>query len=248
MPACSAVYPTSSAVASRMFTVTNNCPYTVWPAIFTDLNVGSAVPNHTRGWEAPPYTSETFPVPYNWASGRIWGRRDCSFDSNGQGSCASGGCNGLVCDGIGQPPATLAEWTLGTNGQPDFYDVSIVDGFNIPVRIDSTKGCNVADCPADLNSDCPDALKGPFDSAGNTVGCNSACNAGIDKNQANSSNCCTGDHDTPATCPPSGVQYYSYFKNSCQNSYVYAYDESSGTALWTCDSSLQTDYMLTFCP
>jgi hypothetical protein len=30
-----------------------------------------------------------------------------------------------LCDphtGTGVPPATVAEWTLGTNGQPDFYD------------------------------------------------------------------------------------------------------------------------------
>ncbi|TFK52953.1 Osmotin, thaumatin-like protein [Heliocybe sulcata] len=179
------------------------------------------------------------------------GRRNCSFDSNGQGSCTDGGCGALVCDehnGIGQTPATLAEWTLGTNGQPDFYDVSIVDGFNIPMRISSNEGCHVADCPVDLNINCPGPLKGPFDSTGTAVGCKSACSAGLDKNQADSSNCCTGSHGTPGTCPASGVQYYNYFKSNCPNSYVYAYDEDSGSALWTCDSSKQTDYTLTFCP
>lgn len=45
-----------------------------------------------------------------------------------------------------------------------------------------------------------------------------------------------------------GVQYYGYFKYSCRNAYAYAYDESSGTALWTCDSALKVDYTLTFCP
>jgi len=32
---------------------------------------------------------------------------------------------GLLCDahtGTGVPPASLAEWTLGTNGAPDYYD------------------------------------------------------------------------------------------------------------------------------
>ncbi len=37
-------------------------------------------------------------------------------------------------------------------------------------------------------------------------------------------------------------------ENNCPNSYVYAYDETSGTALWTCDSTLKSDYRLTFCP
>lgn len=31
---------------------------------------------------------------------------------------------------------------------------------------------------------------------------------------ANSANCCSGDHDTAATCPSSGVQDYSYFSES----------------------------------
>ncbi|EPQ51745.1 thaumatin-like protein [Gloeophyllum trabeum ATCC 11539] len=237
---------------ARTFTVTNNCSYTVWPAIFTDPNVGTAVPDHPTGWEAPPRSSVSFMVPDNWASGRIWGRRDCDFDANGNGTCVDGGCNGgLVCDphnGIGATPASLAEWTLGTNGNPDYYDVSIVDGFNLPIRIDNDKGCHVADCPVDLIPDCPSPLQGPFDSAGNAAGCKTACAAGIDHNQADSANCCTGSHSTPDTCPASGVQYYNYFKDNCPNSYVYAYDEGSGTALWTCDSGLQADYTLTFCP
>lgn len=45
-----------------------------------------------------------------------------------------------------------------------------------------------------------------------------------------------------------GVQFYSYFKSNCPNSYAYAFDESSGTALWQCNSALKADYTLTFCP
>jgi len=45
-----------------------------------------------------------------------------------------------------------------------------------------------------------------------------------------------------------GVAYYSYFKSKCPNSYVYAYDESSKTALFTCPSGSKPDYTLTFCP
>jgi hypothetical protein len=43
----------------------------------------------------------------------------------------------------GVPPATLAEWTLQGDGNRDFYDVSLVDGYNIPMRIDNTAGCPV---------------------------------------------------------------------------------------------------------
>jgi hypothetical protein len=106
----------------------------------------------------------------------------------------------------------------------------------------------------------PDALKGPFDSSGFPVGCKSACL--VDSNPGDSPSCCSGSHNTPATCPPSGVPFYSYFssflssvntddkltigstENNCPNSYVYAYDESSGSALWTCPSNKKADYTL----
>ena len=72
--------------------------------------------------------------------------------------------------------------------------------------------------------DCPALLKGPLNPHGTAVGCLSACTAKLDGNQQDSPNCCSGSHDTPATCPPSGVAFYSYFKDRCPNSYVYAYD------------------------
>ena len=40
------------------------------------------------------------------------------------------------------------------NGQPDFYDVSLVDGSNLPMTITSNKGCPTASCPVDLNPAC----------------------------------------------------------------------------------------------
>jgi len=239
------------SATARTFTVKNNCAYTVWPAVFTDLNVGSATPDVPTGWEAAAGSSRQFSVPDNWTAGRIWARRDCDFSTNpGPNSCLTGGCNGgLECDphtGTGVPPATLAEWSLSTSDGNDYYDVSLVDGFDIPARIDNSAGCNVAGCEVDLNPKCPDNLKGPTDSSGNVVGCKSDCL--VDANPGDSPSCCSGSHNTPATCPPSGVPDYNYFKSSCPNSYVYAYDESSGTALWTCPASKSADYTLTFCP
>ncbi|PVG04000.1 thaumatin-like protein [Serendipita vermifera] len=243
----------ASLVAGRTFTVYNACPFTIWPAVFTDLNVGSAVPDVPTGWEAPAWSVKTFYVPDNWKAGRIWGRRNCDFSTNpGPNSCLTGGCNGgLLCDsrtGTGVPPATVAEFTLSASDGLDWYDVSLVDGYNLPMRINPTQGCPVADCPVDLGPNCPDPLKGPFDSTGFPVGCKSACVANLSGDPTNSPNCCSGSYSTPATCPSSGVAYYTYFKSNCPNSYAYAYDESSGTALWTCPMSKAADYTITFCP
>jgi hypothetical protein len=40
----------------------------------------------------------------------------------------------------------------------------------------------------------------------------------------------------------------SYFKTNCPNAYAYAYDEASQSALFTCPSSKNADYTVTFCP
>jgi len=240
----------SVAVSARKFTVKNNCKYTVWPAIFTDLNVGKSKPSQPTGWEAKAGSTVNFNVPDDWQSGRIWGRTGCDFKKSGPTACQTGGCNGgLKCDehtGTGVPPVTVAEWTLGKNGSPDNYDVSLVDGFNVPMSVVPTAGCQAIDCKADLNPKCPQPLA--LKAGGKTVGCKSACSANLDKTPQDSKNCCSGSHDKPATCPPSGVQYYSYFKDACKNAYAYAYDESSKTALWTCDSKKKADYTVTFCP
>ncbi|KAJ8082347.1 hypothetical protein PM082_008202 [Marasmius tenuissimus] len=243
----------SGSASARTFTVKNNCAYTIWPGMFTDPNVGPARPDHATGWEAPSGSSVQFNVPNDWKAGRIWGRTSCDFSTNpGPTSCVTGGCNGgLECAaqaGTGVPPASLAEWTLSGDGNRDFYDVSLVDGYNLPMAITNNVGCPVADCPVDLNANCPAELRGPAAPDGNNAGCKSACLANLDGNQADSANCCSGSHNTPETCPASGVQFYSYFKDNCRNSYAYAYDEASQTALWTCDSGLNADYTLTFCP
>ncbi|KAM5545959.1 hypothetical protein V8D89_000085 [Ganoderma adspersum] len=242
----------ATSVTARTFKVVNKCSYTIWPALFTDLNVAKAVPNHPTGWEQKAGKTVSFQVPDNWKAGRIWGRRSCDFSkNNGPNACIDGGCNGgLLCDkhtGTGVPPATVAEFTFQGDGNQDWYDVSLVDGFNIPMRVDNNKGCHVADCSVDLNPKCPAALRGPKDKSGKVAGCKSACVAGLG-DAANNPNCCTGSHNTAKTCPPSGVAYYSYFKKSCKNSYAYAYDESSKTALFTCPSGKKADYTITFCP
>ncbi|KZV90874.1 thaumatin-like protein [Exidia glandulosa HHB12029] len=254
MKSVSAVLALAAVASARTFTIYNACPFTIWPAMFTDLSRNSAPPPGVpTGWEAGAFTARSFTIPNNWKAGRIWGRRNCNFNNTQPGylQCATGGCNGgLQCDihsGTGVTPATLAEFTLDDGGS-DWYDVSLVDGYDLPMRITNNQGCPAPQCNVDLGPNCPAPLKGPFDSTGFPLGCKSACSANLDGNPTNSANCCSGSHNTPQTCPKSGVQYYSYFKNACPNAYAYAYDEASDSALWTCPSSKLADYTITFCP
>ncbi|CAK5278258.1 unnamed protein product [Mycena citricolor] len=239
----------ASAATARTMTVYNACPFTIWPAYFTSAG---GTPNYPTGWAAGAFSAVTFDIPNDW-NGRIWGRRNCDFSNNpGPNSCLDGGCNGgLLCDratGTGVPPASLAEFNLGANGgSTDYYDVSVVDGYNLPVRIDNTAGCALSECPVDLGPNCPAELKGPFDSSGFPVGCKSQCYVDALNGHPNDNpSCCSGIHDTPATCPSSGVGHYSYFKQACPLAYAYAYDDL--TSLFTCPTGAQPSYTVTFCP
>ncbi|GAA6027981.1 hypothetical protein JCM8097_001813 [Rhodosporidiobolus ruineniae] len=218
--------PLVTLVDSRSITVTNNCAITIWPGLYT---AQGTVPDQPTGWEAAPGNTVSFEVTNGWG-GRIWGR------------CSSGGCNGgLECassGGTGVPPATVAEFYLEDT---DNYDASNVDGFNLPLAITSDKDCPLANCPYNLNDGCPDALQ-VKNKNGDVVGCNTDCGA----YPTNEEYCCTGAHDTAATCPESGIPDYDWFKKGCPFAYAYAYDEHSGTALWTCDGG--PSYVVTFCP
>ncbi|KAF8271632.1 Osmotin thaumatin-like protein [Lactarius quietus] len=235
---------------ARTFTVTNNCPFTIW--LFNTGAASAATPNQPTGWAAPVSSSVSFAVPNNWSIGRIWARRNCDFSISGANSCLDGGCPSglLLCDAaVSQPvpPVTVADFQLSTSVNiPDLYTVSLVNGFNLPMRIDNNAGCSVSLCGVDLGPLCPAPLKGPFDSTGYPVGCNSACCAGLAPDPNNDPNCCTGKYSTATTCSNSTVQYYSFFKSLCPNTYVYSKDPVS--ASFTCSSAFQADYTVTFCP
>ncbi|KAF8268896.1 thaumatin [Lactarius quietus] len=232
------------------------CGYQLWNNCreFTknQLNTAgsSAIPDHPTGWVAPSHSSVSFTVPGNWNFGFIWARRDCDFEKNpSPTSCLDGGCPGwlLHCDAPPLAPVTVAEFVLSTDPDvPDGYTIVLLRGFNLPMIIDNDTGCGVPQCSDDLALNCPAPLKGPYNSKGIPVGCNSACQAGIAPDPSNDPNCCTGIYNTSATCTPTGVQFYSYFKSNCPDTAVYAFDNV--TSLFTCSSAFQADYTVTFCP
>jgi len=90
-------------------------------------------------------------------SGRIWARTGCKFDTTGVGRCQTGDCGGrLECEGNGAaPPTSLFEITLGAGNGQDFYDVSMVDGYNLPLlalpRGVYGGACNATGCITDIN-------------------------------------------------------------------------------------------------
>ncbi|KAJ4967158.1 hypothetical protein NE237_019007 [Protea cynaroides] len=224
----------NTVASATVFTLQNSCSYTIWPGTLS--GDGGAIVGGDGGFPLPSGASVQLTAPLGW-SGRVWGRTGCNFDSLGNGHCDTGDCGGLQCTGGGATPVTLAEFTIGVNNQQDFYDVSLVDGYNVGMGVrpaGGTGACQYAGCVADLNANCPAELQ--IMDSGAVVACKSACDAFNTPEF-----CCTGDHSTPQTCSPT---YYSQmFKNACPTAYSYAYDDASSTC--TCTGS---DYLITFCP
>jgi len=138
----------AASASAATFTITNKCGFTVWPAA-TPVGGGTQL-NSGATW--------TINVPAGTSSGRVWGRTGCSFSGN-RGSCQTGDCGGaLACTLSGQPPLTLAEFTIG--GSQDFYDISVIDGFNVGMAFSCSTGVGLV-C---RSSSCPDAYLFPNDS------------------------------------------------------------------------------------
>jgi len=95
-------------------------------------------------------------------SGRFWPMTGCDFDntlvcSGGTGNaggdrcCDTGSCTieaggfGLQCNSSGDSPNTVTEFTLTSGANNDFYDISLIDGYNVPVEMKPTG--NTADAP-----------------------------------------------------------------------------------------------------
>ncbi|KAG5915581.1 hypothetical protein E4U42_007977 [Claviceps africana] len=129
--------------------VTNGCDSTIWPGIATQAGTGPG----TGGFELAPGKNKTLWVAPNW-QGRVWGRTNCTV--NGEScACKTGDCfSKLDCEFSGATPATLAEFNLagGTNGMQTFYDISLVDGYNLPVGIQYIPAKNTTYIPPNLTN------------------------------------------------------------------------------------------------
>ncbi|KAG0564040.1 hypothetical protein KC19_8G078300 [Ceratodon purpureus] len=217
------------------FTFINSCKFTVW----VGLQPNGGLPLLADGgFQVLQGAQHAVTAPVGWG-GRFWGRTGCVFDARGKGTCETGDCGGVLkCNGAGgTPPASLAEITLNGANNDDFYDVSLVDGYNLPIAmtpLGGTGNCGAPGCVSNLNHNCPSALQ--LMAAGAVVGCKSACvTFGAPQY------CCTGAYGAPTTCPP--TQYSLPFKAACPTAYSYAYDDATST--FTCQAP---SYAITFCP
>ena len=242
-PAASVPPPSGAAGPYRLVTFVNRMSQTIWVAAAPN----AATPLAATGWVLPAGQSVTITTPSNLNT-RFWGRTGCVFNSAGVGHCQTGDCGGLFqCKGWGTIPATLAEVNFDAWDSLDFYDVSMVDGSNLPMYINTTSssggtvdpissdGCVPAGCTKPVV--CPSILDVKVGST--VVGCISAC-ARLDTDQL----CCRGQYSSRAACNPTTwpVDYAAVFKRA--EPYAYSYVDDDATSVFTCKGVC--DYRITF--
>ncbi|KAF7503992.1 hypothetical protein GJ744_002920 [Endocarpon pusillum] len=141
--------------------ITNDCDQDIYPAIQTQAGTGPP----STGFRLTPGSSNAQSVSADW-QGRVWGRTNCSFNSQGTApannapgqACSTGDCGGtLGCRGSGHPPASLAEFTLETGSSQSYYDISLVDGYNLPLGIlsllsSTTNNTDLSNIPPNLTN------------------------------------------------------------------------------------------------
>jgi hypothetical protein len=166
-----------------------------------------------------PGADTVYEVPNVWRASRLWGRTE---------SKQSG-------------PSTLVEWTMGSR---DWYHISLVDGYNLPVTVTPVPGtyaksdstdpfqCGSISCTEDLLQECPSELR-KLDGFGHVSQCLSACSK-----YNNDEYCCRGEYNSSETCRPAEweMDYPRAFKNACPTAVTYAFDDSSNT--FVCPSGI----------
>jgi thaumatin family protein len=235
-----AVAAPAAASGERKVTFVNEVSQTIWVAASPDTDH----PLRATGWVLRPGHSLTVFVPNKW-NGRFWGRTGCHF-TNGHGHCQTGDCGGLFqCTGYGAIPATLAEYNLDAWMGLDFYDVSMVDGSNLPMYINVSKGnatkqvssdgCVPAGCTKAVV--CPKVLQ--IKASHRVVACESACaRFGTDQY------CCRGKWAARSACKPAKwpVDYARVFKRA--EPYAYSYVDDDATSVYVCKGGC--DYRIVF--
>ncbi|WVR08966.1 hypothetical protein IAU60_006025 [Kwoniella sp. DSM 27419] len=264
LPALSA-FATSHAAAvssTRRITVDNKCPSSIYVSVGSPDGPGVKDDGSAQegSWMQSP-GRYGFIVPKGWTNGRIWAQTGCEADANPL--CKIGNCGGGVCNGYqyGTPGATLAEISLNKYANADFYDISMVDGYNLPMQIE-IEGCQTASCGVerDIIEVCDPSLVYPKGSD-RVYSCGSACLAQvqfqdgtsgqlISADMANTPSCCQlGNGVVDATaCPNTYIPFYKQMKELCHDGYIYPKDDLYPGAILSCAADSDPEYTITFCP
>lgn len=221
----------STASANRSITVVNNCRDVIWPGLFSQAGSASS-----GGFELHPQEQQVVNVTNDW-DGRMFARQGCVFNST-MAACQVCNCGpDMACPGSNQPPCSLGEWNMNGYANQTFFDMSLVDGFNVGISIHAVQANVTPVCNSHLDDfGCPPGLK-RYDADGNYEACWSFC-----AYSQMSVFCCTGSYDSPQSCRVHGSARTA--KHHCPDAYTWPFDDKTST--FTVPSS--NDFVVHFCP
>lgn len=264
--------PTVSFKTERTFVMYNKCKYPIWVGMSVEAEYVSKMPEK-GGFKLVSGQTKNISVP-NMESLNLWGRTNCAM-VDGKFTCDTGECwatdnnNGAdgkccsdsTCNGP-QPPESLVELTLAVDEcSNDFYDVSAVDGYNVPVSLQpidfeitevigykegDAYQCGAAEINTfDVNQKCPHALvlngnatKGPesFNFADLSY-CISPCKALFNENLVKNAPLKHWKTNSNAY----DVLINNYTKSKLEGVYLYANSTKPLQDLLCCDCGVSTN-------
>jgi len=137
----------SNPKEKRSLNIVNLCSFKIWVGIYGYISGVQYGPNN-GGFELDSNNEEILSISSSWYAGRIWGRTNCYNDSNGYFRCDTGSCDGVDNDYSrnggcclnnkcidGESPVSKIELSLSSTTN-DYYNLSLVDGYNLPIKIE----------------------------------------------------------------------------------------------------------------
>jgi len=254
LPLLAASLRESNSVDNDRLTITNGCAsYPIWIDNYA-INY-KHIEGIDRNVKINSGESKKFPMQAKGAA--YYPKFGCSDDGN---DCTSGD--------KGAKPHTLFEFTSPAYGNGDAYDISFVDGFNLPFKLEM-EGCktgrpldlpqsSVIDCSELSIKDCPtdENLGGTsYDlskPAGGQKGCMAPCfqlqysHIAATSQQAEQY-CCQNEYHGTA-CRQGDILQTKWIKNvraKCRRTYLYPLDDSEGNQ--ACTASPRSYHLTFYC-
>jgi hypothetical protein len=252
----------ATAAPAMSLSFTNHCSMDVWVASQPNAGYnplpGGSVKLAANGGKT------SYSVPAGGWAGRFWPKTNC----NASGDACTTGQAIPPCPPTGcQPPAdTKVEFFFPPTSSSDrpYYDVSLVDGFSIAMKIDpstSDATCVPTSCSLDLTQ-CPvTENEGIGDlrimSGDDIVQCFSPCkkwtwptplgDGQTEQDNVGSAMCCPNPPVTPEECNAGAVaqtEYVELVHAECPSAYSFAFDDKGGSH----DCPNGTTFHVTLCP
>ncbi|MEO6601261.1 MAG: thaumatin family protein [Polyangiaceae bacterium] len=158
--------PPINALGAFQVTFHNRCAQTVWPAYGSSGGLDNSVIDPQLWLPMSPASDRALTVYAGVREIDFWARTGCSFDKEGNGTCETGECGGLICPiVVGRFPESTTIFGLKEGFGRGYNGGLLVEGAS----------CGNHECTGELdNCERASVVK---DACGRTIACSDLCAA-----------------------------------------------------------------------